>query len=57
MARPRKEGVKVSYILDKEVAESLDKFWKSTGGTKTGIVELAIQEFLERHQKEKNKEY
>lgn len=42
-------GVKVSYILEKDVAESLEKFCKDTGRTKTKVVELAITEYIEHH--------
>ena len=46
-------GVKVSYILEKDVAESLEKFCEETGRTKTKVVELAIQEFIDNHKEKK----
>ena len=52
MAKPTKDGVKVSYVLDRETAEMLDKFCDETGRTKTKVVELAIQEFVEKHKGE-----
>ena len=49
MARPKKEGVKVSYVLEKQVAEALDKFCDETGRSKTKVIELAVKEFIENH--------
>lgn len=48
-----KDGIKVSYVLDRKVAEALDKFCAETGRTKTKVVELAIIEFIKKHKKEK----
>lgn len=49
MARPKKEGVKVSYVLEKQVAEALDKFCDETGRSKTKVIEMAVKEFIEKH--------
>lgn len=50
----KKEGaVKVSYVLDGKVAETLDTFCEETGRTKTKVVELAIMEFIEKHKEVK----
>ena len=49
MARPKKEGVKVSYVLEKNIAEALDKFCDETGRTKTKVVEMAIKAFIREH--------
>lgn len=49
MARPKKEGVKVSYVLEKDVAEALDAFCKDTCRNKTKVVEMAIQEYIDKH--------
>lgn len=49
MAKPTKDGVKVSYVLDRETAEMLNQFCNETGRTKTKVVELAIKEFVEKH--------
>ena len=48
-----KDGIKVSYVLDRETAENLDKFCAETGRTKTKVVELAIMEYIKKHKKEK----
>ena len=47
-----KDGVKVSYVLERRVSEALDKFCTETGRTKTKVVELAIMEFIKKHSKE-----
>lgn len=52
MARPKKEGVKVSYVLEKHIAEALDKFCDETGRSKTKVIELAVKEFIENHKTE-----
>jgi len=49
VGRPPKDCIKVSYTLDRQVAERLDNFCVSTGRTKTKVVELAIDEFIEKH--------
>ena len=47
-----KDGIKVSYVLDRKTAEALDKFCEETGRTKTKVVELAINEFIKKHKQE-----
>lgn len=48
-----KDGIKVSYVLDRKTAEALDKFCEETGRTKTKVVELAIMEFIKKHKEGK----
>ena len=48
-----KDGTKVSYVLDRKIAEALDKFCEETGRTKTKVVELAIMEYIDRHEEKK----
>lgn len=48
--KKKENGVKVSYVLEKEVSDALDKFCEETGRTKTKVVEMAITEFIENHQ-------
>lgn len=48
--KKKEGGVKVSYVLEKTVAEALEKFCEETGRTKTKVVELAILEFIEKNQ-------
>lgn len=48
-----KDGVKVSYVLDRKTAEALDKFCEETGRTKTKVVELAINAYIEKHEEKK----
>ena len=52
MSRTPKDSIKVSYTLDRKVAESLEKFCVDTGRTKTKVVELAITEFIEKYGRE-----
>jgi len=49
MAKEKKDGIKVNYVLEREIAEALDAFCERTGRTKTRVVEMAIKDFLERH--------
>lgn len=53
MAREKKDIVKVNYSMDRSVAEALDEFCEKTARTKTKVVELAIKEYIERHNDEK----
>lgn len=55
MARPAKEGVKRSFLIEKELSERLDKFCYDTARTRTRVVEIAIEEYLERHSEEEKK--
>lgn len=52
MGRPKKDGVKVNFYLDKELMEKLEEYSEETGRTKTKVLEMAIKEFLEKHSKE-----
>lgn len=53
MPRPKKDNVKVSYTLEREVVELLDTFCEETGRTKTRVVEMAIRAFVKEHQEKK----
>jgi len=50
MPRPKKDSVKVSYTLEREVVDLLDTFCEKTGRTKTKVVEMAIKAFIKEHQ-------
>lgn len=49
MPKVNKEVVKVSYTLDKEVADLIDKYNKESFIPKTKIVEEAVKEYIKRH--------
>lgn len=54
MTRPKiKESKTVSYSLDNEVLELLEKYARETMIPKTRIVEQAIKEYIEAHTKKK----
>lgn len=53
MPRPAKDSVKVSYTLDREIAKRLEQFCEETGRTKTKVVEMAIQEFIDKRKGDK----
>lgn len=53
MAKTPKDCIRVSYTLERKVAESLAAFCEETGRTKTKVVELAIQEYIKNHREEK----
>lgn len=52
MAREKKDGTKVSYMLDSKLLEDLKEFCERTGRTKTKVIELAIRRYLEEHKDE-----
>ena len=54
MAKEKKDGVKVNYMLERDLAESLDEFCERTGRTRTKVVEMAIRDYLEKHKDDKN---
>lgn len=50
MARYKvKESKNVSFSLDKEIIEMLDRYAQESMITKTRIVEQAIKEYIETH--------
>lgn len=51
MARERKEGQRVSLLMDKEVAERLDQFCKDSGLSKTTAIEHALRRFMDDYYK------
>ena len=53
MAREVKDGVRHNFIIEKEISEELVDFCKRTGRTKTKVVEIAIKEYLEKHEDDK----
>ena len=56
MARPRKDGVKYSCLLDTQLYERLHKFAQEHAMTITGITELALKKFMdELEEKEREK--
>lgn len=44
-----KNILKVTYSMDREIAEQLDEFCNRTARTKTKVVEIAVKEYLDRH--------
>ena len=50
--KEKKDGIKVNYILDRRIAEALEEFCEKTGRTKTKVVELALEKFIEEHKNE-----
>ena len=52
MARQKKDGTKVTYVIENTLLEEMEKFCEETGRTKTKVVEMAIREFLEKHKEQ-----
>ena len=46
MARPKKDGKPVSFVLQRQIVEELDKYYAETGIPKTTIVEKALKAYL-----------
>lgn len=49
MARPKKDGVKATYIIEKSIMEDLEKFCEETGLSKTVTVEKALKMYLDNY--------
>lgn len=49
MARPKKDGIKATYLIDRPIMEELDKFCEETGLSKTVAVERALKMFLDNY--------
>ena len=51
VGRPAKEHVKVSYTLDKALAERFAEFCERTDRTKTRVIESALEEYMDKYDK------
>ncbi len=51
MARARKNGKRVSMILNQDIIKRLDDFSKKSGLTKTAIVENALNLYMNKKEK------
>lgn len=49
MARERKDGQRVSLLMDREVAERLEQFCKDSGLSKTSAIEKALSAFMDNY--------
>ena len=49
----KKDGIKISVLLDAEIHEELEKYCKRTYLSKTAAIEKALKEMLEKEDKEK----
>lgn len=53
MPKTNKEVVKVSYSLDKEVSDMIDKYNEETFVPKTKIIEEAVKEYINKRSTKK----
>ena len=51
MSMPKKEYIRISLRLDKDVAEALEKMANETGITKTAIIEKSVMQFVDNYNK------
>ena len=49
MSMPKKEYIRISLRLDKDVAEALEKMANETGITKTAIIEKSVMQFVDNY--------
>ena len=49
MPKEKKDGIKKTYYIEKELALKLKKFCIETGRTETRVVELSLEEFLRKY--------
>lgn len=47
--RPAKDGVRHSFLIERELSEALDEFCEKTARSKTKVVEAAIKEYMDKH--------
>jgi Ribbon-helix-helix protein, copG family. len=48
MARQKKDSIKVTYYIDREVAGKLDDYSEATGVPKSVVVERAIKDYIDK---------
>jgi len=51
VGRPKKEGQYINCLIQKNIAERLDKFVTETGLPKTSAVEHALIQYLDNYDK------
>ena len=56
MSREKKDGINFGCKLDRKIFEQLEEYCKISGQSKTGVVERALQKYLEENL-EKMREY
>lgn len=49
MARKAKESVSLNIRMDKKIMEELEEYCEAMHTTKTGVVEVAVEEYLNRY--------
>lgn len=49
MARPKKDAVSFGCKFDRSIFEKLEEFCELSGQSKTGVVERAVQKYLEEN--------
>lgn len=52
MARPKKDSVPLSILMEKELAEELSKYCEETRLTKTAAIEKAVEKMLDDTKRE-----
>ena len=54
MAKAKKDGTKVSYVLSNDILKELETFCEETGRSRTKVIEMALKKYLEENRKDKN---
>ena len=54
--KQKKEGVNVSYFLEKTVKDSLDRYCEETGLKQTNAVERILKKFFDEYYNNNNSE-
>ena len=49
VGRPSKDGVKRSFILERNLSERFDAYCYDTARSKTRAIEQAIEEYMKNH--------
>ena len=49
MSREKKDGINFGCKLDRKIFEQLEEYCKISGKSKTGVVERALQKYLEEN--------
>ena len=50
MAKAKKDGTYVNIYMDRELNDRLEKYIKTTGQTKTFLIESLLRQFLDDHE-------
>ena len=54
MAKAKKDGTKVCYMISNDILKELETFCEETGRSHTKVIEMALKKYIEENREDKN---